>query len=63
MPLGLDYGWARWLPAGGRLIAGALAGGYLVDAATLNARPLHTRNGSGPSGINYTAVVIFANPN
>jgi hypothetical protein len=63
IPLGLDYGWARWLPAGGRLIAGALAGGYLVDAATLNARPLHTRNGSGPSGINYTAVVIFANPN
>jgi hypothetical protein len=63
IPLGLDYGWARWLPAGGRLIAGALAGGYLVDAATLNARPLHTRNGSGPNGINYTAVVIFANPN
>ena len=60
IPLGLDYGWARWLPAGGRLIAGALAGGYLVDAATLNARPLRSR-GSGPSGINYTAVVISRN--
>jgi hypothetical protein len=62
IPLGLDYGWARWLPGGGRLIAGALAGGYLVDAATLDARPLHPRNGSGQSGINYTAVVIPADP-
>jgi hypothetical protein len=58
IPLGLDYGWARWLPGGGRLIAGALAGGYLVNAATLNARPLLQRNGSGPSGVNYTAVII-----
>jgi WD40 repeat protein len=56
IPLGLDYGWARWLPGGGRLIAGALAGGYLVDATTLTASP----HGSPPASINYTAVVIPA---
>jgi hypothetical protein len=60
MPLGLDYGWARWLPGGGRLIAGALAGGYLVNAATLTASPLYRQNRSSPAAINYTAVVISA---
>jgi hypothetical protein len=60
IPLGLDYGWARWLPGGGRLIAGALAGGYLVDATTLTASPLHPHHGSPPASINYTAVVIPA---
>ncbi|MGN6793469.1 MAG: hypothetical protein ACTHJW_13885 [Streptosporangiaceae bacterium] len=57
LQLGVDYGWARWLPDGARLIAGTLTG-YLVDTATLSARPLLPRKGSGSSGINYTAVVI-----
>jgi len=57
MPLGLDYGWARWLPGGTRLIAGTLTG-YVIDAATLSARPLHARNQSSTAAINYTAVVI-----
>ena len=57
LPLGVDYGWARWI-AGGRLLAGTATGGYLVDAATLGAWPLHGRKGSGSSGINYTTVVI-----
>ena len=57
LPLGVDYGWARWI-ASGRLLAGTATGGYLVDAATLGARPLHARKGSGSSGINYTTVVI-----
>ena len=58
LPLGVDYGWARWISDGGRLLAGTATGGYLVDAATLGARPLHERKGSGSSGINYTTVVI-----
>ncbi len=57
-PLGIDYGWARWLPDGHALIAGAARGGYLVNAATLRFRPLRPAHGRGPSSVNYTAVVI-----
>jgi hypothetical protein len=57
-PLGMDYGWARWLPGGGSLIAGAGPGGVLVNASTLGARPLHPLAGNGMSGINYTAVLV-----
>ena len=56
LPLGIDYGWARWLPDGRRLIAE----GYLVTAATLGFRPLRSAHGEGPSSVNYTAVVIRA---
>lgn len=58
LPLGLDYGWARWLSGGDRLIAGTATGGYLVDPATLRSVILRSRKGSVASGINYTAVVI-----
>jgi hypothetical protein len=60
MPLGIDYGWARWLPAGGRLIASTATGGYLVKAATLGALPLRMPRGNGSGSVNYTAVVIRA---
>jgi hypothetical protein len=56
-PVGVDYGWARWLPAGGRLIA---CGGYLVNAATLGVRPLRMSGGNGFASVNYTAVVTRA---
>ena len=58
MPLGLDYGWARWLPDGDGLIAGTTSGGYLVDAVTLRARQLRERAGTGPDGMNYTVAVV-----
>ena len=35
-----DAGWARWLPDGRQLIAGAESGTYAVDARTLATRPL-----------------------
>lgn len=56
LPLGIDYGWARWLPDGRRLIAE----GYLVTAATLGVRPLRMPRGNGFASVNYTAVVIRA---
>jgi hypothetical protein len=56
LPLGIDYGWARWLPDGRRLIAE----GYLVTAATLGFRPLRPAHGNGSASVNYTAVVIRA---
>jgi hypothetical protein len=60
-----DAGWARWLPGGSRLIAGAQAGSYAVDAATLAARPFYF---FGPPGedinssgdINFSATVLPA---
>jgi hypothetical protein len=61
--LGEDFDWARWLPDGRQLIIGAGAGGYLVDPATLAARPLvfagrdGRRSGSG-QGINFTAAIV-----
>ena len=59
-PVGIDYGWARWLPDGGRLIASTATGGYLVNAATLGVRPLRMPRGNGSAAVNYTAVVIQA---
>ena len=61
--LGEDVDWARWLPDGRQLIVGAGAGGYLVDAATLAARPIvfagrdGRRTGRGQD-INFTAAII-----
>jgi hypothetical protein len=53
--LGQDLTWARWLPGGAHLIAGAGMGGYLVTAATLSARPLVV----APEGqdINWTVAI------
>jgi hypothetical protein len=58
LELGIDYGWARWLPDGRRLIAGTGSGGLLVDAATLDVRPLHLTRGNPTSDLNYSAAVI-----
>jgi hypothetical protein len=58
LELGVDIAWARWLPGGAHLIAGAGAGGaYLVNAATLSAEPLvlARHNTDGP---NYTTAVV-----
>lgn len=56
--LGTDVAWARWLPGGSSLIAEATNGsGYLVDVATLAARPLAVR-GRGAVDVNYTAAVV-----
>jgi hypothetical protein len=56
--LGADIAWARWLPGGSSLIAGATTGGgYLVDVATLAARPLAVR-GRGAVDVNFTAAVV-----
>ncbi len=61
--LGQDFDLARWLPDGRHLIIGAGAGGYLVDSATLAARPLvfagrdGRRTGSGQD-INFTAAIV-----
>jgi hypothetical protein len=56
--LGMDYGWARWLPGGSALIAGAGPGGVLVSARTLTARPLHRLKGKGMTSVNYTSVLV-----
>ena len=58
-----DVGWARWLPAGNRLIAGAEAGSYAVNAVTLAARPFSFSGSPGQdienSGdINFSATVL-----
>lgn len=57
-PLGMDYGWARWLPDGSRLIAGTGSGGYLINAATRGVRPLRVPRGHGAGSMNYTAAVV-----
>ena len=58
LPLGEDIAWARWLPGGAQLIAGAADGGsYLVTAATLSATPLVAAPGSA-AGINYTTAIV-----
>ena len=58
LALGADIAWARWLPGGSSLIADATTGsGYLVDVATLAARPLAVR-GRGAVEVNYTAAVV-----
>jgi hypothetical protein len=56
--LAADIAWARWLPGGSSLIAEATTGsGYLVDVATLAARPLVVR-GRGAVDVNFTAAVV-----
>ena len=61
LPLGMDFGWARWLPGGARLIAGT-ATGYLFDSATLKATPLAAATAgtraAGTLDVNYTAAVV-----
>jgi hypothetical protein len=57
LALGAGIGWARWLPDGRRLVIGpATVGGYLVDTATLSAKPLRLVRGHGQDP-NYTAVL------
>jgi hypothetical protein len=59
-----DAGWARWLPGGKRLLAGALSVSYAVDAKTLAARPFFFFPGRADHDImdtpdiNFSAVVI-----
>jgi hypothetical protein len=59
-----DVGWARWLPGGNRLIAGAEGGSYAVDAVTLATRPFsfgspgEDINSSGD--INFSATILPA---
>jgi hypothetical protein len=58
LPIGEDIAWARWLPDGGHLIAGAASGiTYLVDTATLSARPLVVASGSA-ADVNYTTAIV-----
>jgi hypothetical protein len=63
LALGMDFAWARWLPGGMHLIVGTGTGGYLVDSATLSARPLFSARGHGHNiansqDINFTAAVV-----
>lgn len=58
-----DVAWARWLPGGNRLIAGAEAGSYAVNAVTLAARPFSFSGSPGQdienSGdINFSATIL-----
>ncbi len=58
-----DVGWARWLPAGNRLIAGAEAGSYAVNAVTLAARPFSfsgspRRDIENSGDINFSVTVL-----
>jgi hypothetical protein len=50
-----DVGWARWLPGGHRLIVGAEAGSYAVDAVTLSVRAFSLVAGND---INFSATVL-----
>lgn len=52
-----DAGWARWLPGGRWLIAGAESGSYAVDAETLSVRALSFAPGND---INFSATVLPA---
>ena len=61
--LGSDVTWAQWLPGGTRLIVGGIDRSYLVDPASLAARPLYFLRGTDhyiedSQDINYTAAVI-----
>jgi hypothetical protein len=60
LALGMDFAWARWLPGGTHLIVGTGTGPYLVDSATLSARPLvaHGRNIGNSQDINFTAAIV-----
>ncbi len=65
LALGQDVAWARWLPGGTHLMVGAGTGScYLVDSATLSARPLYFTRGHGHNigisqDINFTAAIIL----
>ena len=50
-----DVGWARWLPGGHRLIVGAQAGSYAVDAVTLSVRAFSFGPGND---LNFSATVL-----
>jgi hypothetical protein len=52
-----DVGWARWLPGGHRLIVGAQAGSYAVDAETFSVRVLSFGPGND---VNFSATVLPA---
>ncbi len=52
-----DVGWARWLTGGRRLIVGAEAGSYAVDAETLSVRAFSFGPGND---INFSATVLSA---
>lgn len=54
--VGEDVAWARWLPGGKQLIAGAVSD-YIVTPATLAARPLRFRH-SAAGDIGYSAVIV-----
>jgi hypothetical protein len=59
LTLGQDVAWARWLPGGTHLILGAGTGAsYLMDAATLSARPLTVTGGRTGGEVNDTAAII-----
>lgn len=58
-----DVGWARWLPTGNRLIAGAEAGSYAVNAVTFAVRPFSfsgspRRDIENSGDINFSATVL-----
>ena len=60
-----NVGWARWLPGGSRLIAGAEAGSYAVNTQTLAARPFSFFGSpgediTGSADINFSATVLRA---
>lgn len=60
-----DVAWARWLPGSDRLIAGAEAGSYAVDAATLAAQPFSFfgspgQDIMGSGDINFSATLLSA---
>jgi hypothetical protein len=63
--IGQDVAWVQWLPGGRQLIAGAGNGSYLVNTATLSARPLfflrsHDHNIQDSQDMNYSTVVIMS---
>ena len=64
-----DAGWIPWLPGGRRLLAGALAYSYAVDATTYAARPFFffPQTADGPAAdhnimdtpdVNFSAVLL-----
>ena len=58
-----DVGWARWLPGGKRLIAGAESGSFTIDAVRLTARPFSFSGSPGQdvenSGdVNFSATIL-----
>jgi hypothetical protein len=64
---GQDIGWALWLPDGRHLIGGTGTTSYLVDSATLSARPLllartHGHSSGNNQDINFTAAILPPRP-